>query len=442
MDGIQKGDVIRKEEYLVVQKVDGEQSRVLRLVPKQKVLIEKLKFNADSVIGQRFGLFEVINGDCRPLHADRLREQDEPMIDDSLSTESKDDEKLTPIAPSALKLEPEQKRQKMEHDEVLELKKLGATANELVAKLVQGSASFSTRTTYSQSKYIGRKSKKHSDRVLILRPTIRLLAKSYYLKDADRLAMLRNDQLGLILQMAGIHFGKKVVVFEQTLGLITSAVIERLAGRGGCVHIHRGAIAQSIPCVHSMNYTEEKMSTFLPVRIKCLLAGKQLPYDNHRKPNDDDDAECADDDKKNDDIENSEEDRKDDVEPKEDSGDVEQSATRRARRMENERKGLEIIENGAQSLIIASRTIDPIDVLEHIYSKLAPSATIVIYSPHMNILVDSYEWLVNHDAININITDQMCRIMQVLPDRTHPLMAQHVVGGNVLSAIKTDVAVK
>ena len=51
--------------------------------------------------------------------------------------------------------------------------------------------------------------------------------------------MLRADQLALILQMAGVHHGKNVIVFEQTLGLITSAVIERLGGKGGCVHIHR-----------------------------------------------------------------------------------------------------------------------------------------------------------------------------------------------------------
>lgn len=30
----------------------------------------------------------------------------------------------------------------------------------------------------------------------------------------------------------------------------------------------------------------------------------------------------------------------------------------------------------------------------------------------------------------------MCRVMQVLPDRTHPLMAQHVAGGHILTGIK------
>ncbi|EGT51048.1 hypothetical protein CAEBREN_07527 [Caenorhabditis brenneri] len=327
------------------------------------------------------------------------------------------------IAPSALKLEPEQKRQKLEMDAVLEMKKQGISGQEVVAKLVEGSASFQTRTVFSQSKYIKRKSKKHSDRVLILRPTIRLLAKAYYLKDPDRLAMLRADQLALILQMAGVHHGKNVVVFEQTLGLITSAVMERLGGSGGCVHIHRGAVAQSIPCVHSMNYDESTSSTLLPVRIKCLLAGKQLPYENNRKPvneeeenNDDSTAQKA-------------------VEKLEDQD--QEALARRNDRLERERRGLELIdEEKAHSLIIGSRTVDPISVLELVFPKLAPSASIVIYSPHQNMLVSAYDWLAKRQTVNLVLTDQMCRIMQVLPDRTHPLMAQHVAGGHVLSGIK------
>ncbi|KIH44542.1 hypothetical protein ANCDUO_25432, partial [Ancylostoma duodenale] len=39
--------IIEKGTYVVVQKVGGEHIRVMRLSPKQKVLIEKLKFEAD-----------------------------------------------------------------------------------------------------------------------------------------------------------------------------------------------------------------------------------------------------------------------------------------------------------------------------------------------------------------------------------------------------------
>ncbi|PIC51699.1 hypothetical protein B9Z55_002109 [Caenorhabditis nigoni] len=425
--------LIQAGEYLIVQKIDGEQSRIVRFTPKQKILIEKLKFTSDSAFGKPHGLFEVSNNQCFPMSVDRLIEelqlQEAPVATTLLDSEvvlSEIVEASDPrvvIAPSALKLEPEQKRQKLEMDAVLEMKKQGVSGQEVVAKLVEGSASFQTRTVFSQSKYIKRKAKKHSDRVLILRPTIRLLAKAYYLKDPDRLAMLRADQLALILQMAGVHHGKNVLVFEQTLGLITSAVMERLGGKGACVHFHRGAVAQSIPCVHSMNYNESTLSTFLPVRIKCLLAGKQLPYENNRKA-------C------NEEEENGDKIKEVKCEENVEDQDLEALA-RRNDRLDRERRGLEMtFEGKAHALIIGSRTVDPVNVLELVYPTLAPSASIVIYSPHQNTLVSCYDWLSKRQTINLVLTDQMCRVMQVLPDRTHPLMAQHVAGGHVLSGIK------
>lgn len=107
------------------------------------------------------------------MSVDRLIEELQ-LQEASVATSSIDPEVTEPsepsldprvvIAPSALKLEPEQKRQKLEMDAVLEMKKQGVSGQEMVAKLVEGSASFQTRTVFSQSKYIKRKAKKHSDR--------------------------------------------------------------------------------------------------------------------------------------------------------------------------------------------------------------------------------------------------------------------------------------
>lgn len=49
-------DTIEQGQYVVIQKVGGEHIRVMRLTPKQRVLIEKLKFEAESVFGQPYGL--------------------------------------------------------------------------------------------------------------------------------------------------------------------------------------------------------------------------------------------------------------------------------------------------------------------------------------------------------------------------------------------------
>lgn len=69
--------------------------------------------------------------------------------------------------------------------------------------------------------------------------------------------IFRIDVLSHLLALSGIHYGSRCVVFEQCLGLLTSAVITRLGGSGACIHLHRGNIAQAIPCVDSMDFDKE-----------------------------------------------------------------------------------------------------------------------------------------------------------------------------------------
>ncbi|KAJ1353457.1 hypothetical protein KIN20_010092 [Parelaphostrongylus tenuis] len=250
---------INKGDYVVVQKVGGEHIRVIRLTSKQKVLIEKLKFDADSVFGQPYGLFEVSSGKAMPVCASQIVQEEgvgDIELRDVSGNGSADSESAMPVKWEEL-LHPAQELQRLSQEDVLNLKDQGITASELVSKLVEGSKSFNTRTEYSKNKYIRRKTKKHSDRVLILKPTIRLLASSYYMKDCARVSNLRVDQLGMILQLAGVHHGKNVLVFDQVLGMVSAAVIDRLGGEGSCIHLHRGIIAQSIPCVHSMDFNEK-----------------------------------------------------------------------------------------------------------------------------------------------------------------------------------------
>uniref|UniRef100_A0A1I7WKZ4 tRNA (adenine(58)-N(1))-methyltransferase non-catalytic subunit TRM6 n=1 Tax=Heterorhabditis bacteriophora TaxID=37862 RepID=A0A1I7WKZ4_HETBA len=112
-------------------------------------------------------------------------------------------------------INPAQALQKLTQNDVLGLKSQGVTTGELVAKLVEGNISFNSRTDYAKRKYIRRKTKKHSDRVLIIKPTIRLILVLKIFCFLLNLIIFRIDQLGLILQLAGIHYGKRAVVFDQ-----------------------------------------------------------------------------------------------------------------------------------------------------------------------------------------------------------------------------------
>ncbi|VDL74106.1 unnamed protein product [Nippostrongylus brasiliensis] len=305
-----------------------------------------------------------------------------------------------------------------EHIRVLRL-----TPKQKVSKLVEGSKSFSTRTEYSKSKYIRRKTKKHSDRLV---------------------PKLSVDQLGMIIQLAGVHHGRNVLVFDQVLGLVSAGVLDRLGGQGACIHLHRGLIAQSIPCVHSMNFSEQMLSTFLPVRISSLMGTAKEREDEKEEVVDDENGDGGVEVRRCEHIFRFMLCSSNYRQLKECCASltsmllyqIDSIASRKADRLAREQRGLKLMEEGVDVLIIATRTVDPVSILDATFSRLRPSGSVVVYAPHMEQIVEAHRWLMSHDCVNVRLSDQMLRIHQVLPDRTHPLMAQQVVGGQLLSGIK------
>lgn len=412
--------MIKPGRHAIVQKVGGEHIRVCKLTKKQWILIEKLRFQVDGAFDEPFGLFEVSAGNIKRACAEALVNADgigdiELQNTEVYKAEICDSASCIASATSADEetCDPAQSRQKLTQQEISEMKDTGVPASELVAKLVDGSKSFSERTVFSQNKYIRRKTKKHSDRVLILKPTIRLIAESYYKKDAERVANLRIDTLSHMLALSGVRSGLQCFVFEQCLGLLTAAVIDRLGGCGACIHLHRGQIAQAIPCVDSMDFEEQIYSTFLPLSISTLLRGS---------------------------VEENVEEKAEEI-----ASEAQLDAavlSRRAERLAREKVAWEIM-NSKQidCLLIAVRGVDPIDVLQRVWDNLRLASTVVVYSPVAEPVYRTYEWLKSKSAVHVQVNDSFFRSYQVLPDRTHPLMQQLIAGGTLLSAVKVASSV-
>ncbi|GMR56169.1 hypothetical protein PMAYCL1PPCAC_26364 [Pristionchus mayeri] len=434
--------VITEGCYAVVRKVGGEHQRVVRLTANSNVLVEKLRFEAESAFGHPFGLFEVIGKRLVPATVEDLRKRDGGDIDmaavDAENIGVCGNENGEVIAPSAIEAET---RQALTEEQISEMKKgEGVSAKDVVSKLVSGSASFASRTSHAKNKYIRRKTKKHQDRVLILKPTIRLLCEAYLRKDHDRAGCLRIDQLSLMLHQGAVHIGRKVLVFDQVLGLITSAVTERLAGAGSCIHLHRGTVAQSIPCFNSMEFSPEILSAFYPVRIDCILNGFQQPAEEGAEK----DVKMETEEVENE-ADESPTEKLSQQQPVQHGGDGRRrndpewaavAAQKKAERLQREAAGLAAIEQGLDTILIGSRSVDPCSLLSLLYSKLRPSGNVVVYSPTIQHCMRAQQWLRERGAIHVVLSDQMYRVQQVLPSRTHPLMSQMVVGGYVLAAIK------
>ncbi|KAL3118514.1 hypothetical protein niasHT_000279 [Heterodera trifolii] len=355
MNWHQKPSKIHEGVFAIVRKVGGEHIRLCRLISGQRVLIERLSFNPKDAIGHFYGIFEVSNGGdvlC-PIEFASKPFKTEFSNGNSAGDRGHGNEST----------------QQLTSNQIMTLKEDGITTNELVSKLVSGNCHFQSRTKFSKEKYMRKKVQKHSDRVVILQPNIRLLADCYYRKDPERLGHLRIDQLGLMLQLSGLHSGKcNAFVFDQ---------------------LNNGRDEEK---TNNLKNTEE------------------------REPDN----------------------REDGAEERR-----EQQIQKRMEREERERRAMEMIKPTAEhsgqidSICMATRTVDPVDILKQVFAGLRLSGTIVIYSPVKEHLLNAWKWLRSvGSAVDIQLSQQFFRFQQVISDRTHPIMQQLISGGYVLYAIK------
>ncbi|KAF7635248.1 hypothetical protein Mgra_00005364 [Meloidogyne graminicola] len=259
MEEIKNDSLICNRDYAIIQKIGGMQLRLCRLISGQHVLIEKLSFDPTGAIGKPFGIFEVGTNGKSLSAIDSSQKCSFPLkyqIEcDNLNSNDINSENSSSI---------EQKHLLTDVD-IATLKSEGISTEKLVSKLIND------RSQFSKEKYLRKMTKKHSGKVLISRPNIRLICQSYYNKDPERTSHLRSlDQLGLLLQLSAVHpCGCNIFVYENTLGILASAVMERLDNQGNCILLHRGDWPQSIPCIDAMNYRDKE--NFLPLRITTLL---------------------------------------------------------------------------------------------------------------------------------------------------------------------------
>lgn len=65
-------------------------------------------------------------------------------------------------------------------------------------------------------------------RVRVLKSTALSLCDLYYKKRHPRICSLRPDTLGQILTRANVHSLSQVLVFDDCMGIVTGAILERL----------------------------------------------------------------------------------------------------------------------------------------------------------------------------------------------------------------------
>ena len=248
---------------------------------------------------------------------------------------------------------------------------------------------------------------------------------------------MRTDILGILLHMANVGAGAKILTLENSGGLVTGAVAERLGGHGAVVSTYLSPRAPSIDVVKAFNFTPEVKATIRQESLLQLLKTRQAQEQLQVSTEEQAEAQAG----------AGADGAGDAAEPMDTTAiDLESNEAAPAAPLETAAATATAIISSATvgggppftGCIISGCPIHPTTALQTIFPLLAPSATFAVASLHLQPLAEAmYAFRTNGTAVNMSVQDTWYREQQVLPGRTHPTMNTNHGGGYLLSGTVT-----
>ena len=128
--------------------------------------------------------------------------------------------------------------QKLSADDIHRMRTECASGKDIIEALVANSATFHTKTAYSQEKYKRKKQKKYAPSFVLRRPSARRICEAYFSKTPQKIGFLRMDTMSLMLSLANVGSYGEVLVMDMVGGLLTAAVAERIGGFGSVLSVY------------------------------------------------------------------------------------------------------------------------------------------------------------------------------------------------------------
>lgn len=166
----------------------------------------------------------------------------------------------------------------MSHDEIAELRAQGCTPEEIIQAQIARHEKFGLKTDFSKEKWRRRKEKKYLLFCLIasllsiitygcrfyqtvqpLAPSIPNVLYHYNLRSPQSILHLRDDTLSQLLTMANVRPGGRYLVVDDTGGLITAAVLERMGSEGSILLFNESDSPPAWGILQTMNFSDREL---------------------------------------------------------------------------------------------------------------------------------------------------------------------------------------
>uniref|UniRef100_A0A803L7D0 tRNA (adenine(58)-N(1))-methyltransferase non-catalytic subunit TRM6 n=1 Tax=Chenopodium quinoa TaxID=63459 RepID=A0A803L7D0_CHEQI len=379
---------------------DGERLVFARLSPAATLKIGKKNFSLQPIVGCPFGSsFRVENGKDGPYLSRVVPSEEEGgnihEEGNVTAEESRDNRALVDNNTA----------QSLTGEDIDEMRRQGATGEQIVEALIANSTTFENKTSFSQEKYRLRKQKKYAPKVLVRRPFVRSICDAYFRKYPARIGCLRSDSLALLLSMANVTAHSDVLVVDMVGGIVTGAVAERLGGTGYVCNMHLGVTPHSLEIVRIFNFNNDTCKRIVRCCLNDLCPGQNGSHVQNENMASDSGNQL---DVIEEDV--SLEENKTSVDTSNKTGKRDPSTCKAVKA--GEVASEELIdswkEKGFSSLIIAAPEQDVWGILQKLLPHLSYSASFAIYHQYL----------------------------QVLPSRTHPHMQMSAFGGYILNGTK------
>ncbi|WVR08531.1 hypothetical protein IAU60_005586 [Kwoniella sp. DSM 27419] len=295
-------------------------------------------------------------------------------------------------------------------DEINALRAEGYSAEEIIQKQIQAHEKFGLKTEFSKEKWRRRKEKKFYQTVHPLSPSIPNILSHYSERAPASILNLRTDTISQLLNLANVRPGGRYMVVDDTSGLVTAAVLERMGGEGRIMLFTDSDSPPAWGILQTMNFGERE--------LECVkwLNWMEADEDYQRPPP-----------------------------PVEDGPVNPVKAAQRLRKHNHQVADLnatrdELHQGGWDGLILAT-SLSPISIISRLTRYLLGSSPIVAYSPYIQVLAELLNWSKKDpNYLNDTVSESWERTYQVLPGRTHPMMNTSATGGYLWSAIRVHPA--
>lgn len=380
-----------KANQHVLIRLPSQNIKFVQLVPDTIISLGKFgSFRADDIIGDPYGFTYAI-GDEMKLDI----VEDPNNFEDGQAEQSMSGDKIEADGLQSLTAE-----------EIEELKQnKSISGQDIIDMVTKNHSSFQHKSEFSKDKYLKRKRQKFLQQFTPQPIESTELLEYYQDKDPQKVMNMSLEALALMLNLANVKPGGHYLVLDETTGVLTQAVLERL-GKSGSVTVLHEAEHPNLSCMKFVEPSPAKLTT---INLQELLYPQEIPVITERT----------------------------EEELKKLSSNQRSQHFKAVRRQKDREEVLSIANGDGFDGLLVTTSLQLTSLIPRLIPYISGSAPMVIYHQYKEHLVElTLDLKKQTEFLAPTILETRVRRYQTIPGRIHPLMTSKNYGGYVLSGTR------